>query len=131
MGERSRLLLIESVIPTGNEFHPGKLLDYIMLTTLPGRERTEEGYESLLREADLRISKVHPTGSHMSIIEAVPNYYVKLFCRRDTANVMFSPEAKLGFAVLANADGFGARFYRDVTNIVILHLWRWRGGQRG
>jgi hypothetical protein len=44
MGARSRLLLIESVIPTGNEFHPGKLLDYIMLTSLSGRERTEEEY---------------------------------------------------------------------------------------
>jgi CubicO group peptidase (beta-lactamase class C family) len=47
------------------------------------------------------------------------------------ANVMFSPEAKLGFAVLANAEGSGARFCRYVTDIVILHLWRWRGGQRG
>lgn len=72
MGERSRLLLIESVIPTGNELHPGKFLDYIMLTTLPGRERTEKEYDSLLREADLRISKVEPTGSHLSVIEAVP-----------------------------------------------------------
>jgi hypothetical protein len=72
MGERSRLLLIESVIPTGNEPHPGKFLDYIMLTTLPGQERTEEEYDSLLREADLRLNKVEPTGSHMSIIEALP-----------------------------------------------------------
>jgi O-methyltransferase/methyltransferase family protein len=72
MGARSRLLLIESVIPTGNEFHPGKLMDYIMLTTLPGRERTEKEYDSLLREADLRLNKVAPTGSPLSIIEAVP-----------------------------------------------------------
>jgi len=72
MGERGRLLLIESVIPTGNEIHPGKFLDYIMLTTLPGRERTEEEYASLLREADLHLNKVEPTGSHMSVIEAVP-----------------------------------------------------------
>jgi O-methyltransferase domain/Dimerisation domain len=72
MGAGSRLLLIESVIPTGNEFHPGKLMDYIMLTTLPGRERTEKEYDSLLREADLRLNKVEPTGSPLSIIEAVP-----------------------------------------------------------
>jgi hypothetical protein len=72
MGERSRLLLIESVIPTGNELHPGKFLDYIMLTTQRGRERTEEEYDSLLREADLRLNKVAPTGSHLSIIEVVP-----------------------------------------------------------
>jgi SAM-dependent methyltransferase len=72
MGARSRLLLIEAVIPTGNEPHPGKFLDYIMLTTLRGQERTEEEYDSLLREADLRVTKVAPTGSHLSIIEAVP-----------------------------------------------------------
>jgi len=72
MGERSRLLLIESVIPTGNELHPGKFLDYIMLTTQLGQERTEEEYDSLLREADLRLNKVAPTGSHLSIIEVVP-----------------------------------------------------------
>ena len=72
MGERSRLLLIEMVIPTGNEPHLGKFLDYVMLTTHLGRERTEEEYDSLLREADLRLNKVAPTGSPLSIIEAVP-----------------------------------------------------------
>jgi len=72
MGERGRLLLIESVIPAGNEHHPGKFLDYIMLTTNRGQERTEEEYDSLLREADLRLNRVAPTGSHLSIIEAVP-----------------------------------------------------------
>jgi hypothetical protein len=72
MGERSRLLLIESVIPAGNEYHPGKFLDYIMLTAHRGQERTEEEYDSLLREADLRLDKVVPTGTHLSIIEAVP-----------------------------------------------------------
>jgi hypothetical protein len=72
MGQRSRLLLIEMVIPTGNEFHPGKFLDYIMLTSQSGQERTEEEYDSLLREADLRLNNVAPTGSPLSIIEAVP-----------------------------------------------------------
>jgi hypothetical protein len=73
MGKRSRLLLIESVIPTGNEFHPGKMLDYIMLLCFGGQERTEEEFESLLREADLRLTKVVPTDSHLNIIEAVPS----------------------------------------------------------
>jgi hypothetical protein len=72
MGESSRLLLIESIIPAGNEFHPGKFLDYIMLIGFGGQERTEEEYESLLREADLRLNRVMTTGSHLSIIEAVP-----------------------------------------------------------
>jgi len=72
MGESSRLLLLESVIPAGNEFHPGKLLDYIMLITFGAQERTEEEYENLLRESELRLDKVVPTGTHLSIIEAVP-----------------------------------------------------------
>ena len=72
MGASSRLLLIEMVLPTGNEFHPGKFLDYIMLTYQSGQERTEAEYDSLLREADLRLNKVAPTGSPLSVIEAVP-----------------------------------------------------------
>jgi O-methyltransferase domain/Dimerisation domain len=72
MGERSRLLLIESVIPAGNEFHPGKMLDYIMLLCFGGQERTEEEFDNLLRESDLRLNRVVPTGPHLSIIEAVP-----------------------------------------------------------
>jgi hypothetical protein len=72
MGARSRLLLIEMVLPAGNEFHPGKFMDYIMLIALGGKERTEEEYASLLREADLRLNKVAPTGSPLSVIEAFP-----------------------------------------------------------
>jgi hypothetical protein len=72
MGVSSRLLLIEMVIPTGNDLHQGKFLDYIMLTAQTGQERTEEEYDSLLREADLRLNKVAPTGSPLSVIEAVP-----------------------------------------------------------
>jgi O-methyltransferase/methyltransferase family protein len=73
MGDRGcRLLLIESVIPEGNELHPGKLLDYIMLLCFGGQERTEGEYDSLLREAGLRLNRVAPTASYVSIIEAVP-----------------------------------------------------------
>src|SRR5215475_4421301 len=73
MGAGSRLLLIEMILPAGNEFHPGKFMDYIMLIALGGKERTEEEYDSLLREADLRLNKVAPTGSPLSVIEAVPS----------------------------------------------------------
>ncbi|MBO0719708.1 MAG: methyltransferase [Blastocatellia bacterium] len=73
IGEGGRLLLIESVIPGGNEFHPGKLMDYIMLLCFAGQERTEEEYESLLQEAGFHLNKVVPTGSQLSIVEAVPS----------------------------------------------------------
>jgi hypothetical protein len=73
MGERSRLLLLESVIPVGNEFHPGKFMDYIMLIMFGSQERTEAEYEILLHESDLRINRMVPTGTHLSIIETVPS----------------------------------------------------------
>jgi O-methyltransferase domain len=72
MEKTSRLLLIETVIPTEDEPHPGKSLEFIMLTLLGGQERTEEEYKSLLHEAGFRLNKVVPTGSPMSIIEGVP-----------------------------------------------------------
>jgi hypothetical protein len=72
MEKTSRLLLIEAVIPTGDEPHPGKFLDFIMLTLLGGQERTEEEYKSLLHKAGFRLNIVVPTGSPLSIIEGVP-----------------------------------------------------------
>jgi O-methyltransferase domain len=73
MKKTSRLLLIETIIPAGNEIHVGKFVDFIMLTNHGGRERTEEEYENLLQEAGFRLNKVVPTDSPfgMSIIEGV------------------------------------------------------------
>lgn len=67
-----RLLLVESVVPTGNEPHPSKLMDFVMLTALGGRERTAEEYRQLLDEAGFRLTRVIATDSPMSVIEAVP-----------------------------------------------------------
>jgi O-methyltransferase domain len=72
MEKTSRLLLIEMIIPAGDQLHPGKFSDFVMSTALGGQERTEEEYEKLLHEAGFRLSKVVPTGSSMSIIEGVP-----------------------------------------------------------
>jgi len=71
MRETGRLILVETVISPGDDPHPGKLLDFLMLLGLGGQERTEAEYESLLHEAGFRLNKVVPTASPMSIIEAV------------------------------------------------------------
>jgi O-methyltransferase len=71
MKKTSRLLLIETVIPAGDQFHPGKFLDFIMLTALGGQERTEEEYRKLLQEAGFRLNQIVPTDSPLSIIEGV------------------------------------------------------------
>jgi SAM-dependent methyltransferase len=73
MKETSRLLLIEAVLPAGDQFHTGKFLDFIMLTALGGQERTEEEYRNLLHEAGFRLNQIVPTGSPMSILEGVLN----------------------------------------------------------
>ena len=72
MGETGRLLLVEAVLSPGDDPHPGKLLDFLMLLGPGGQERTEAEYGALLLEAGFRLNRVVPTDSPMSIIEAVP-----------------------------------------------------------
>jgi O-methyltransferase domain len=42
--DHAKLLLIESIIPPGNEPSPAKFGDMIMLLLTGGRERSEEEY---------------------------------------------------------------------------------------
>lgn len=70
MRPSSRLLIIEMVLPAGNTPHPGKMLDLMMLVGPGGRERTAEEYGALLGEAGLQMSRVVPTASPVSIVEA-------------------------------------------------------------
>jgi alkyl hydroperoxide reductase subunit AhpC/ubiquinone/menaquinone biosynthesis C-methylase UbiE len=72
MNPGGRLLLIEMVLPTGNAPHPGKVLDMMMLVGPGGQERTEQEYGKLLEKAGFRLTRVVPTESAVSVIEAVP-----------------------------------------------------------
>ena len=72
MNSGSRLLLIEMVLPPGNMPHPGKVLDMMMLVGPGGQERTAEEYGALLAKAGFRLTRVVPTESAVSIVEAVP-----------------------------------------------------------
>jgi hypothetical protein len=69
----SRLLLIEMVLPGADTPHPGKLLDITMLVGPGGQERTEDEYAALLGKAGLRLTRVVPTSSPVSIVEATTN----------------------------------------------------------
>ncbi|MEP0913939.1 acetylserotonin O-methyltransferase [Leptolyngbya sp. ST-U4] len=71
MPDDGKLLLIESILPPGNEPSPAKFIDVIMLLMAGGRERTEEEYRSLLRSNGFELTRVIPTPSLLSIIEAV------------------------------------------------------------
>ncbi|MGK7928690.1 MAG: methyltransferase [Spirulina sp.] len=72
MHGRGRLLLIEMVIPQGNNYHPGKWIDLTMLVMTGGRERTEEEYAELLAKAGFKLTRVVPTKLSTSVVEAEP-----------------------------------------------------------
>jgi hypothetical protein len=71
MKRSSRVLIIEMVLPAGNAPHPGKMLDMMMLVGPGGQERTEPEYRDLLGKAGLRLTRVIPTDSAVSVVEAV------------------------------------------------------------
>jgi SAM-dependent methyltransferase len=66
-----RLLIIDAVIPPGNDPHLGKNLDVLMMASLAGRERTEPEFQQLLAAADLKLARVISTPAMLSIVEAV------------------------------------------------------------
>ncbi|WP_437224476.1 methyltransferase [Planctomicrobium sp. SH661] len=69
MSADSKLLVVESVIPPGNDPFPGKLLDLVMLIIPGGKERTEAEYRSLFDQAGFDLVKIVPTDSGVSVIE--------------------------------------------------------------
>lgn len=72
VGPDGRVLLIEMVLPEGDAPHPGKMLDMVMLAASGGQERTEAEYRSLLTRAGFRLTRVVPTASPVSVVEALP-----------------------------------------------------------
>jgi len=72
MGPKGTLLLVEMVLPPGDEPHFGKVLDMMMLVGPGGVERTAEEYGALLAKAGFRMTRVVPTASAVSIVEGVP-----------------------------------------------------------
>jgi hypothetical protein len=65
-----RLLIIETVLLPGDLPDPGKMLDMTMLTVGRGQERTENEYSHLLTRASFRVTRVVPTKSRVSVVEA-------------------------------------------------------------
>ncbi|MEB3361682.1 MAG: methyltransferase [Synechococcaceae cyanobacterium] len=66
-----KVLIVEQVIPPGNDPFPGKLLDLNMLVmTEGGRERSPGEYAMLLSRAGLALRRIVPTPSPVSVVEA-------------------------------------------------------------
>ena len=71
MNNNGRLLLVEAVITSGSHRDFGKLLDIEMLVSPGGKERTAAEYRDLFARAGLRLTRIVPTKSPYSVIEAV------------------------------------------------------------
>jgi hypothetical protein len=67
-----KLLIIELVVPSGNDPHPSKMLDMEMLVIAGGQERTQQEYSRLLAKAGFLLKRVMPTSVAQSIVEATP-----------------------------------------------------------
>jgi hypothetical protein len=67
---RARVLIVETLVPERPGPHFGKSLDITMLAVTGGRERTEAQYRALLSAAGFSLTRVLPTASQYSIVEA-------------------------------------------------------------
>lgn len=72
IGPNGRLLVVESVIPPGNDPSFGKLLDLNMMVIPGGKERTEAEYRTLFAAADFRLASITPTQADVGVIEGRP-----------------------------------------------------------
>ncbi|MDQ3805001.1 MAG: methyltransferase [Acidobacteriota bacterium] len=66
-----KVLIVETVVPEGDEPHYSKLLDLEMLVSPGGAERTAREYRELLAAAGFRLTRIVPTRSPFSVVEAV------------------------------------------------------------
>jgi SAM-dependent methyltransferase len=72
INKNGKLLLVEQVIPAGNDPSASKFLDINMLVMCSGgKERTADEYQQLLEKAGFTLTRIIATNSDVSIIEAV------------------------------------------------------------
>ena len=71
MPDHGKILIIETVVPEGNDPHFSKIIDLEMLAAPGGMERTAQEFEELLEKSGLKLNRIIPTKGMMSIIEAV------------------------------------------------------------
>jgi hypothetical protein len=69
--EGGKVILVESVIPEGNEPSLAKYGDLVMMLIPGGRERTAKEFGALFQAAGFRLERIIPTESPLCVIEAV------------------------------------------------------------
>jgi hypothetical protein len=73
MKGHSRLVVLEFVVPTGEKASFSKVLDLNMLVMNGGCERTVKEFRELFDAAGLKMTRIIPTLSPLSVLEAVRN----------------------------------------------------------
>ena len=71
MNPGGRVVVVDCVIPPGNDPNGGKVLDVLMMASLPGRERTEADFAALFKRAGLKLNRVIHAPALLAITEAV------------------------------------------------------------
>ncbi|MFI6442576.1 methyltransferase [Streptomyces sp. NPDC050759] len=72
MPEGARLVVVDTVVPVGNELSPSKFIDLDMMIANGGMERTEQQFRDLFEASGFRLERIIPTHSPSSVIEGVP-----------------------------------------------------------
>ena len=70
MPDGARVLIIDAVVPPPGVPHFSKFLDLEMLMLPGGMERDAEQFESLLTNSGFKLTRIIPTPSPISIVEA-------------------------------------------------------------
>ena len=70
MNEKGRVLVVDNVIPAGNDPSWGKLVD-IQMFVIGGRERTKKEFAAIFAKAGLKLTRVLATKCPLSIVEGV------------------------------------------------------------
>ncbi|MGC0380070.1 methyltransferase [Streptomyces sp. SAI-129] len=70
MRKGSKLLVVDPVIPPGNEPDASKTIDVMMMVVHDGKERTQGEFTDILAKGGFKVARVLPTDSLMSIVEA-------------------------------------------------------------
>lgn len=68
----SKLLVVEMLVPPGNEPSVAKMLDLEMLVITGGKERTQEEYRHLLEVSGFKLTQVIPTKAGINVLEGSP-----------------------------------------------------------
>jgi O-methyltransferase domain len=72
VGESGRLLVLEHIVPSGNEQSTAKDFDLGMLCLFAGRERTEKEYRALLEITGFVLERIVPSTAQLYVLEARP-----------------------------------------------------------